>query len=307
VNHYASESDEPAWIVEDTTAPSNVTRYVSGVEGDIAVSTTATGGRVVQVVDLHGDVVMTIPVADGATQATWAGLATYTMDEYGNRTTSTSPGRYEWLGAKQRSAETVNGLILMGVRLYSPLTGRFLSVDPIPGGNANAYTYPVDPINKYDLSGKWGIDWRSVGKWTAIGAGVLGAVACGILVVCAVAVGAVAGAAAYAAEKAGTDQFSWSGLGLSTAIGAASGGIRFPAGSVLGRAAFNSRAFGVASKLFGRAPVSGVTGALNKGGFRVGWGWKGTAQSGYNVFRATWSKAENRSTWNHIDLMWRRG
>ena len=69
MNHYASDSDEPAWIVEDTTAPSNVTRYVSGVEGDIAVSTTATGGRVVQVVDLHGDVVMTIPVADGAIRA----------------------------------------------------------------------------------------------------------------------------------------------------------------------------------------------------------------------------------------------
>jgi hypothetical protein len=83
VNHYGSDSDEPGWIVEDTTAPSNVTRYVPGVEGDIAVTTSATGGRVVQVVDLHGDVTMTIPLADGASVATWTALKVSASDEFG--------------------------------------------------------------------------------------------------------------------------------------------------------------------------------------------------------------------------------
>jgi uncharacterized protein RhaS with RHS repeats len=44
-------------------------------------------------------------------------------------------------------------LVRMGVRLYNPATGRFLSVDPVPGGNANAYTYPLNPIDGYDLTG----------------------------------------------------------------------------------------------------------------------------------------------------------
>ncbi len=35
-----------------------------------------------------------------------------------------------------------------------PTTGRFLTLDPITGGNDNPYTYPPDPINKYDLDGK---------------------------------------------------------------------------------------------------------------------------------------------------------
>lgn len=47
--------------------------------------------------------------------------------------------------------------MLMGVRLYVPAIGRFLQVDPIPGGSANDYDYAnQDPINAYDLDGRWG-------------------------------------------------------------------------------------------------------------------------------------------------------
>ena len=47
----------------------------------------------------------------------------------------------------------------MGDRLYNAVTGRFTSPDPEPGGNPTAYTYPTDPINKYDLDGHWGWSW----------------------------------------------------------------------------------------------------------------------------------------------------
>lgn len=45
----------------------------------------------------------------------------------------------------------------MGVRLFNPNAGRFLSVGPVLGGNANPYVYPTDPVNRMDTSGQMSI------------------------------------------------------------------------------------------------------------------------------------------------------
>jgi len=117
-----------------------------------------------QLTNLHGDVVATASPAD---TAAWSG-ATVISDEYGVTTSATTdPGsgvvsagagpRYGWLGAHQRATDGQGGLTLMGVRLYNPVTGLFLSTDPVYGGNPNTYAYPVNPITGFDLTGKcWG-------------------------------------------------------------------------------------------------------------------------------------------------------
>ncbi|MCX5014173.1 sugar-binding protein [Streptomyces sp. NBC_00555] len=147
LNHYAADGDSPAWIVEDTQA-GGITRIVSSAAGDFAATTSATGSTVLQLTNIHGDVAIQLPL-----DTTQPPVAQET-DEYGNPRAGAPEARYDYLGGKQRSGETVSGLTLMGVRLYNPATGRFLSADADPEGGANAYVYcSGDAVNCSDPTG----------------------------------------------------------------------------------------------------------------------------------------------------------
>lgn len=126
-------------------------RNVVGIGGDL-VALQRPGGTQLQLADPHGDVVATADnTADAAGTTAYFEQTEYGTPRAGN---ATNPDRYGWLGAKQRSSDALAGLALMGVRLYNPARGRFLSTDPVPGGNETAYVYPADPVNHFDLDGR---------------------------------------------------------------------------------------------------------------------------------------------------------
>ncbi|MDQ1293413.1 MAG: hypothetical protein QG608_1294, partial [Actinomycetota bacterium] len=254
-NHYDGDSDSPRWIVENTSTGA-LTRNVEGPDGDLAATTTATGGTILYLSTIHGDTPLQLPLDDPTA------TTVIDTDEYGNVTAGT-PARYAWLGAKQRSTETLTGLTLMGVRLYHPDTGRFLSVDPVPGGNPNAYTYPVDPLNTFDLDGRFSFRkaFRKAARAASYMPGVVGTVA-------------NVGWAAYYVSRG-----NWREAGLSALGGASFGVTRYT--SLVGRVAQRSRFFGKSSRLFGR----GKKGFFNRNDrVRLGWTWKGSHHSGRNMF-----------------------
>lgn len=147
---FASEVDTPTIVDESTDGGATwaSTRYVT-IPGLGMAAVVAGGVTTLQLANPHGDIVATASGVPGT-----ASIDSYSeTDEYGNRSGGTS-SRYGWLGAFQRSHDTIGGLTLMGARLYNPATGLFLSVDSVVGGGVNPYSYSPDPINTYDLDGK---------------------------------------------------------------------------------------------------------------------------------------------------------
>jgi RHS repeat-associated protein len=70
------------------------------------------------------------------------------------------------VGGKQRAGDTASGLLVLGVRLYDPVTSRFLSLDPVYGGGDNLYGYPADPVSQFDLDGQ---AWKCKAKCALVG------------------------------------------------------------------------------------------------------------------------------------------
>ncbi|CUU53959.1 RHS repeat-associated core domain-containing protein [Parafrankia irregularis] len=155
-NHYTTASgDSPAWI---GVTGGTWTRNILGIGGDLAAVQNSAGAVTLQLANLHGDVVATVDDSTGATA-----IASYAeSDEFGHAYfASTAYARYGWLGTQQRSRDSLGGLVIMGVRLYNPVTGRFLSKDPVVGGSANPYDYVnQDPYNSFDFSGTQPTDYK---------------------------------------------------------------------------------------------------------------------------------------------------
>jgi RHS repeat-associated protein len=147
ISHYAG-GGAPAWTVEPSTGnwARNITCF-----GSLTAIQSNGGGPVLQLPNLHGDIIATAYMSEMETKL----LSSTEATEYGIPTTS-KPPKFSWLGASGVPTESSTGILATEARSYIPQLGRFLQTDPAPGGSANAYTYTRgDPVNSSDPSGEY--------------------------------------------------------------------------------------------------------------------------------------------------------
>jgi RHS repeat-associated protein len=147
-SHYAGPSNSPAWTMNTSGETS---RNILGIDGQLAAIQNNSETPVIQLANLHGDIIATAYLSETATEP----ASKSDTSEYGVPTT-TLPAKYSWLGAIELPTELASGVTTMGARSYVPQIGRFLQPDPISGGSANAYSYTFgDPVNSSDPSGEY--------------------------------------------------------------------------------------------------------------------------------------------------------
>lgn len=171
--HYSDESDNPTWV---TSGPTNAITQTDvytpslGASLNITRTTKTTTVAYINLANLHGDTITSLQIPTTGYVSAPNNLNVF--DEYGVNqpldptelpagSTYTDSrnlfiNNYGSLGQAQRET-TDTGIQFMGARGYNPITGQFLSPDPIRGGNETPYNYPNDPVNINDLTGKLGL------------------------------------------------------------------------------------------------------------------------------------------------------
>jgi YD repeat-containing protein len=135
ISHYSSTGSTPAW----TETEGSWTRNITGITPGLAATQTNGGEPTIQLANLHGDIIGTVPDNSGAESATLTSEPT----AFGVPTTATS-SKYSWLGSGGLQTEfAASGIANTGIGIYVPQLGIYLESVGLSGAAAQ------DPVNEY--------------------------------------------------------------------------------------------------------------------------------------------------------------
>jgi YD repeat-containing protein len=132
ISHYAGSGEALSWRDE---GEGKYTRLIPGIDGSLCATQANGGTPVLQLHDLQGDVVGTVPLSEAETKL----QSTYNSTEFGVPVNGPPPTKYSWLGAAGVASELSSGELISGTVAYQPQLGRPLQTQPVtpPGAAIN--------------------------------------------------------------------------------------------------------------------------------------------------------------------------
>ena len=135
ISHYSGAGSTPAWT---EVVGGGSSRDIPGIGGSLAAIQTNAGQPVIQLSNLHGDIVGSVPDSQSAESATLTSEPT----AFGEATSSASR-EHGWLGSGGLQSELESGVISSPGGSYVPQLGIHLEPAGLTGAAAQ------DPVNEY--------------------------------------------------------------------------------------------------------------------------------------------------------------
>lgn len=180
---FTGSGDTPDFLMDSN---GDVKQKYLTLPGDVLVTvktdSQGAGATTYSLPNIHGDVFATVNGAGALVNTFMTGpfgevLPNQPAQPNGATGNTSTPSNaadgttYGYVGQHQKMTDTdtssiTGGIIQMGARVYLPVLGRFLQLDPVEGGTDNNYAYVNDPVNDFDLDGNswFGDAWNNTKK-----------------------------------------------------------------------------------------------------------------------------------------------
>lgn len=155
---YTSNSDSPSFVSDNAGVV--VQKYITlpgGVNVTIKPQSSSAGAMKFSLSNIHGDTMAEVDADGILTRIAPTGPFGELLSGNSIPTNTVDGATFSYVGRFKKTTDKEFALnpTQMGARVYLPELGRFLQVDPVEGGTLNNYIYSHDPVNGYDLNGKF--------------------------------------------------------------------------------------------------------------------------------------------------------